>query len=85
MPMDPEERELQIMLAKFQVDIQILLAASFGFYAVSAAFFIAAYQIALTSKIDFLAFLFFALFTLTIANVLLRKLNMIKRKLGNLK
>ena len=83
MPMDPEERELQIKLARFQVDIQLFLAESLGFFAVSAAFFIAAYQS--TKSTYFPVFLFLALFWFAVANWLLRKVNSVRRKLGELK
>ena len=44
MPMEPEERQLQIKLAQLNARLQIYIASVFGFFALCAVFLIAAYQ-----------------------------------------
>jgi hypothetical protein len=64
--MDPEERELQIKLAKLNADLQICLAYFFGFFAGSLAFGILGYELlsvhsSLATLIFILAIIFLCL------------------------
>ena len=89
--MDPEERELTVLITKLNANLQIQLAETLGLLAVSIAAFIASYQFLAETSLkpwniylsDFL--LLFALTFMFFAIIFQQKLNKTIKKIRELK
>lgn len=81
MPMDPEERELQIKLAQMQTNIQIWFTLGITFFAAGVASLIAEWQIitlpddTIFKALAIILFGFFAILSMALSYVSFRKYN----------
>jgi hypothetical protein len=82
--MDPEERELTILITKLNANLQIQLTQTVGLAALSIASFVASYQSGIPSYVSHFLFIF-AIFWMFAAIVLQRQLRKTTAKIRNLK
>jgi hypothetical protein len=91
--LDKEARELQIMIAQLQLDIQFYLAVSIGLIVSTLGLLIVGYQVTVglyetlseTAGIIFLVFIGLSSVCATVARRYLKKLRLAQKELYNLK